>query len=293
MFGRSQLALVAACALWALSFIASKVGLRSTPPFAVVTIRLIMSTACFLAWMAYRRRRFTFRGWRWFGEMVLLSLFGTSLHYGTQTVGLQWTQAANASLYSITGPLSITLIGFLVLGERLTPKKTAGILTAMVGVLVVMGIGTLAAAKFGNHLKGDLLVIASIAMWGIFTVYGKHLSMKADALEVVTIVTAIGAITMLPVGWIEAQRHGFTLAAVTAAGWGALAFLGVGCSFLATLLYFRALEKMESQKVGVYLYLIPPMTYLVSWAYLGETIGWNLLAGSLLVLGGVYLTERG
>jgi drug/metabolite transporter (DMT)-like permease len=59
------------------------------------------------------------------------------------------------------------------------------------------------------------------------------------------------------------------------------------------LLYFLALERTESQKVGVYLYTIPLMTYAAAWLILGETIGWNLGLGSLLVLSGVYLTERG
>ena len=35
------------------------------------------------------------------------------------------------------------------------------------------------------------------------------------------------------------------------------------------------LERAESQKVGVYLYTIPVMTYLTAWLYLGEAIGWD------------------
>jgi len=59
------------------------------------------------------------------------------------------------------------------------------------------------------------------------------------------------------------------------------------------LLYFKALERTESQKVGVYLYTIPPMTYIIASFYLGEKIGANLIVGSLFVLAGVYITENG
>ena len=69
--------------------------------------------------------------------------------------------------------------------------------------------------------------------------------------------------------------------------------LDITCSFLATLLYFFALEKTESQKVGIYLYTIPPMTAVIAALYLKETIGLNLLIGTLAVLFGVYLTEKG
>jgi drug/metabolite transporter (DMT)-like permease len=49
----------------------------------------------------------------------------------------------------------------------------------------------------------------------------------------------------------------------------------------------------ESQKVGVYLYTIPPMTAVVAALYLGEVITPNLVAGAVLVFAGVALTERG
>ena len=87
--------------------------------------------------------------------------------------------------------------------------------------------------------------------------------------------------------------RGFSLAAVHDKGWIAIGFLGAGCTFLATLLYFMALERTESQKVGVYLYTIPPMTAVFAALMLGEHITMNLVVGSLLVMAGVILTERG
>jgi drug/metabolite transporter (DMT)-like permease len=116
---------------------------------------------------------------------------------------------------------------------------------------------------------------------------------EMGAFEVVAMTTIVGAAWMLPVGWAEMHLRGFSLAGITLNGWTAIGFLGVTCSFLATLLYFMALERTESQKVGIYMYTIPPMTYAVAALYLGESIGVNLLAGSVLVLAGVYLTERG
>ena len=85
----------------------------------------------------------------------------------------------------------------------------------------------------------------------------------------------------------------FSLSSVTLEPWLAVAFLGVGCSFLATFLYVTALGMTESQKVGVYLYIIPPMTAVVATFYLGETISANLVLGAVLVIVGVALTERG
>jgi drug/metabolite transporter (DMT)-like permease len=103
----------------------------------------------------------------------------------------------------------------------------------------------------------------------------------------------MGAIYMIPVSLIEIKSTPFSLFSIPAEAWGAIAFLGITCSFLATLFYFYALTGSESQKVGIYLYMIPPITAVIAHFYRGEFIGTNLIIGTLLVLSGVYLTERG
>jgi drug/metabolite transporter (DMT)-like permease len=253
----------------------------------------MISSLCFLVWLLARRKRIAFQGMAWLGRLFLLSLFGTGLHYGIQTIGIQYTTASNASLYAVTGPISITIIAALFLGERITWKKAVGIACAMLGVLLVLGIDTLKNFQLKGNLLGDLLVFASIFMWGIFTVMGKGMTRKISAIELTALVTFMGTLYMLPLGWLEMSRSAFSLSSITLQGWAAVAFLGITCSFLATLLYVLALERTESQKVGVYLYTIPPMTYVVAALYLKETIGLNLLLGSIIVIAGVYLTEKG
>ncbi|MBN2431728.1 MAG: DMT family transporter [Acidobacteria bacterium] len=289
----ARAALLVACLFWAASFVATKVALAAAPPLTVVTLRLLVSAACFAVWFAVRRRRFSpvtrADGWR----LVWLSLFGTGLHYGIQTVGLQYTTASNGSVYAVTGPLTITLLAVIFLGERLTWRKTAGIALALTGVLVVIGVETLLAFDLTGHLLGDLLVFASIFMWGVFTVLGKDTMQRLDALELTARVTFIGAAYMIPASVAEMVARGWSPARLDLGAGAAIAFLGVTCSFLATLLYFFALERTESQKAGVYFYTIPPLTYVMAWLWLGEQIGLNLVMGVLLVLVGVYLTERG
>ncbi len=289
----AKLALVAACLFWAASFIATKVALAIVPPLTVVMVRLAISALCFLIWFLIRGKGISIQSSRDWGMLGILSLFGTGLHYSIQTIGLGYTTASNGSLYAVTGPITITIIAFIFLGEKITLKKSIGIILAIIGVLAVMGIDTILEFDLKGHLLGDLLVLASIFMWGVFTVMGKGMTKKLSALDLTGIVTFMGAVYMLPLGLTEMYRTGFSLSQITLNAWAAIAFLGVTCSFLATLLYFYALERSESQKVGVYLYTIPPMTYIIAGIVLKEHIGLNLLIGSVIVLAGVALTERG
>jgi drug/metabolite transporter (DMT)-like permease len=289
----TRLALLGACVLWAISFVATKIALEVVPPLTVVSLRLLVAAVFFLPLLAFtgRWRRVADRGvlLKLFG----LSLFGAGLHYGFQTVGLQTTNASNASVYVATGPITILLLAVLFLGEKLNSRKVVGIVIAMAGVLMVMGLDTLAGFELDGNLMGDLLVFASIVMWGCFTVFGKKITGELGALTVTAAVTLIGAAWMAPVGWIEIQRTGFSLAGITPVAWLAIAYLGACCNFLAVLLYFTALGHTESQKVGVYLYAIPPMTAVAAALVLAEPITLGLVVGTLLVIGGVALTERG
>jgi drug/metabolite transporter (DMT)-like permease len=289
----AKLALSSACLLWAASFIATKTALTCVPPLTVVTLRLVISSVCFAVWLMLMREKVVFQGWPWLGRLTLLSLFGTGLHYGVQTIGIGYTTASNASLYAATGPLSIAIIAGVFLGERITLKKAIGIGCALIGVLIVQGIGSLRSFDFKGHLLGDVLVFISIVFWGVFTVMGKDMTRRMKAASLTAIVTFMGALYMIPVAWMEIHQRSFSLTAISAEAWGAVAFLGITCSFLATLLYVFALQQTESQKVGVYLYTIPPMSYMIAAIYLKETIGLNLIIGSLVVLTGVYLTEKG
>ncbi len=289
----ASLGLWIACFLWAISFIATKVALEGAPPLSLVALRLLISAGCFALWFWSRGRRIPWPGRKTLGKLFVLSLMGTGLHYGIQTIGLRYTSASNASIYAVTGPISITVIAALWLGERITARKAIGISIALAGVLWVMGWESLREFKLEGHLLGDLLVFGSIMLWAGFTVYGKSLMEERGAMEVIGLTTIIGAVWMIPVALVEMVALGFSPLGMPWEAWSAIGFLGVTCSFMATLLYFMALHATESQKVAVYLYTIPPMTYLAAALYLGERIGLNLIGGSILILGGVYLTEKG
>lgn len=290
---RAKLALILACLFWAISFIATKAALAVIPPLTVVMLRLAVSSLCFLGFWAIRGTSLDFRDSRLLGRLFVLSLFGTGLHYGAQTIGLQYTTASNASLYAVTGPITITVIAALFLRERLTWKKGAGIFFALLGVLMVLGIDTLREFRLAGNVLGDLLVFLSIVMWGVFTVLSKDMTRKLGAVDLTAAVTLMGTLYMIPAGIWEMGKTGFSLGSATVEAWGAVTFLGVTCSFAATLLYIYALQGMDSQKVGVYLYTIPPMTYFFAALYLHEAIGLWLIIGSVVVLAGVFLTERG
>jgi drug/metabolite transporter (DMT)-like permease len=281
-----------ACFFWAISFIASKEAVAIVPPLTVVTIRLGISSLCFFGWFLLSRKLPRWHSPLWFFKLFLLSLCGTSLHYATQTAGLAYTAAANASLYAAMAPITILVTAWLMGQDKFSLRKTFGILLALLGAITVTGWQTILKFELTGSLYGDILVFFSIVLWGLFTVFGKEMIEKTGVLETTALVTFIGFFSMIPLSAYEVHGTLFEWQQITTKAWLAMIFLGVTCSFIATILYFTALKKMESQQVGVFLYTIPPMTSILSSYWLGEVIGVSLVAGSILVLTGVWLTEH-
>jgi drug/metabolite transporter (DMT)-like permease len=291
----AKIALLVACFFWAVSFIAVKVALESTPPtpaLTLVTLRLIVAAFCFIAWYALAGKQIKWGGRGWWLTLLGLSLVGMG-HYSVQTIGLKYTSASKASVFTVTGPISIMLLGRIFLAEKISLRKSIGILIALCGVLIVIWGDTVSVLSEPSILVGDLLVLTSIVMWGMFTVFGKKMTEQQGALQMTGLVTVIGSLWMIPICLGELHQQSFGLAQISGEAWRAILFLGVTCSFLAILLYFLAVERSEAQKVGVYLYTIPPMTAVIAYFYLGESLGVNFFVGSLLVMGGVFLTEKG
>lgn len=291
MSSKARFALLLTCFFWAISFVASKAALEYFPPITIVTLRMIVSSLCFALLFMRKRPQIPYR--KLWPSLLLLTLFGTGLHYTIQTYGLTLTSAANAGVYAITSPITITVIAWVFLKEGLRPLKTLGMMVALLGVLLVIGPDQIMNFSISGHILGDLLVMTSIFMWGIFTVLCKHFGTSLPALSLTAAITFLGTLLMLPAGIWEFISNPEPIRIAPPQAWLAILFLGVTCSFLATLLYLFALKETESQKVGAYLYTIPPMTQLAAFLILGEKIALLSVLGMGLVLSGVWMTEKG
>jgi drug/metabolite transporter (DMT)-like permease len=72
----------------------------------------------------------------------------------------------------------------------------------------------------------------------------------------------------------------------------AIIYLGVFCSIFAYLAWYYALSKTEAGKSAVFLNLIPVFTIIMSF-FIGEIPTLLFLVGTILIIYGVYLTQKG
>jgi drug/metabolite transporter (DMT)-like permease len=221
------------------------------------------------------------------GKSVLLAigLFGGGLHLAFQWLGLHYTTATSATLYLSTAPIFILLLARPLLGERISARQWAGVAVSFCGVALIGTQGRLSLVSFN---VGDALALLSMAFWGAYTVFLRMRHDELDTPEFLTILCAMGLVTMLPwVGWELLHDSTTNLSAM-----GALAVLysAVGSLLLAGAGWTYVVKRLGAPRAGVTMHLMPALTVLLSMIFLGEYPSWYHGAGIALILAGVALS---
>jgi drug/metabolite transporter (DMT)-like permease len=274
---------------WASNIIAGKQALTGFGALALAQLRVlgaaIIFLICFLASGRMPRLQVTPRQWLF---VVAMAVNGIALNQLTFIGGMARTTVAHTGLIVALGPVMVLVIAVVIRLEGLTVWKFAGMMIAFAGV------GILTADKAGQgsggHWLGDLILLASVLVFAIFTILMKEVTNQFDALTLNTLIFGMGAIMMLP---FCARAVAVTnWAALTLEAWWGLAFLVVFGSVISYLLFAYVLTELAASRAAAFNYLQPVIASGLGIWVLSERLTSKVLIGGGLILAGVYLTER-
>jgi drug/metabolite transporter (DMT)-like permease len=285
----ARLAALAAVVLWGISFVATRAALREISPVTLVFTRFALGTALLFALLAVRRRLTAPPRSAW-PALVSMGFIGVFVHQMLQAHGLELTTAVHAGWLIGLIPIWAALLAAAFLRERFGVRKIAGLLLGFLGAALVVTRGDPSAGLLSlPSARGDLLILASTLNWAIYSVVGRGTLARLGSARATAFAMLAGWLMLLPffvfrAGWNEYP-------ALSASGWGAVLFLGIGCSGLGYLFWYAALERLETSRVASFLYLEPLVTLAAAVALLGEPVQATTVAGGVLVLAGVSLVQ--
>jgi drug/metabolite transporter (DMT)-like permease len=274
--------------MWSVNYVAAKVALAHFDPFTLVAFRFEVAGAIMLAiYFAQKRRVPMQRRHVW--TFAYLAFFGVVLNQGLFTIGLNYTSSAHSAIIVAMDPILILALARAMGIESLTPGKVIGVGLAFVGIVILeTEHGSPAHSPL---LLGDLISFGGAIGFSIYAVFAKRIAEEYDAVALNTFNCVAAAIVFLPV----AVRQGIHLdwKGVTWAGWVGMCYMAIFSSVAAYLIFYWALRHMDPSRVAVINYLQPILVILLAAAFLSEPMTRHLLAGTAMVLMGVYLAERG
>jgi drug/metabolite transporter (DMT)-like permease len=273
------------CLLWSFAFIAGKIGVTSCPPLILLTARFSLAGLLILGISALRGEAWQL-SWRDAGVFTILGLANNALYLGLGYTGLKSVSAGLGGLIVSANPVFTAALAALFLGEALTWRKVTGLLLGIAGVALIvwhrMSVGT-------DSPHGILFTFASLASIVAGTILFKLLAPKGSLWVGNGIQNLAGGLALLPLAFTFADVKDI----VPSSGlFGAFAFLVLGGSILAYLLWFHLLKVCGATAASAYHFLMPPLGMLFAFLVLGEHLEFRDLLGIVPVTLGIYLVTR-
>lgn len=283
--GLGVLLALLATVVWSGSFVATRGMADSIPPVQAVFWRWTIATvavAPFAARQAWRQRALIRKH---FGYIALATLFGVTL-YNTlvHQAGLT-TSASNMGMIMAASPVVMALYARLG-GERLGARRTFGLVLAALGVLLLVGKGSI---RF-DFAAGDLWMFGAALSFATYSALLKRKPAELGGLAFLLTTFVLGALMLAPAYAVSVGvQGGFQVTPSTA---GMLLYVGVFSSAVAFFAWNRAVSIIGAARAGVVYYLQPVCVAGLGLLLLGETTGPAQLLCMALILGGVGLGAR-
>lgn len=273
--------------IWGCTFVNSKILiLHGMTPEEIFTVRFIIAYFCI--WFFSPKKLFA-DNWRDEARMILLGLTGGSLYFVTENTAIGLTYVNNVSFIVCTAPLIATLLAVAFIRDvHATWKIIPASVLALLGVALVIFNG-----HFVLHLSpaGDSLALCASICWAVYSLLLRGVSDRYGAVFITRKVFFYGLITMLP--FFALKPWTFPLDKFSEpAIWGNLLFLGFVASFLCFFLWSWVTKHIGALKTANYVYLNPISTVVVSAIFLNEPMTPMAIAGSLLILFGVFIANN-
>lgn len=273
--------------LWAGNSIVARSVNGTVGPFTLAFVRWSGASLVLLpfAWPSLRREWPVIR--RHAGMIAVLGLLGVAAFNAFLYSGLQETTATNALLLQAGIPAFVVVFERLIFGVKAKAAQIAGVTLSTLGVMAIVFKGEPSALLQLNFGTGDALVLCSVIVWALYTVFlRKKPAVSAISFLAVTFLIGVAAMAPLAAGeWLSGMRPVWSMKLGLA-----FAYVALLPSLVSYAIYNSAAEKVGSVRAGQTITLMPLFGAFLSAALLGESLHPYHFAGMAFIVAGIGLT---
>lgn len=275
--------------IWGLNFVAMKIALREFTPFQLGTWRYVFAVLPLLFFVRPPALRFSWvlaSGLAQLGQFAFLFM---ALRHGMT--------AALASVLMQTQVFFTTLLGVVVLHEKLSGPMRVGLLFAAIGLACFVANLLGGDATGSVTLAGLALNLIAASMWALANLVARRAQIaqpKYDALQLVVWMSLVPILPFAVLSWVfDPVETRWSWVHASAQAWGAVAYLGWFATVLAYALWTWLLKRHPTSKVAPFSLAVPLVGLIAGIALLGEHVTAWQWAGSACVLSACIATMLG
>jgi drug/metabolite transporter (DMT)-like permease len=276
----TPLELVVLGATWGASFLFMRVAANDFGAIALVEVRLALGALVLFPFLWSARSRFPPKLWP---KLALIGAINSALPFMLFAWGAQRAPAGiGAIANAMTVPFT-ALIAFLFFGERIGVWRSLALAIGFAGVVVLASDRTAGVNVTWATAAGTT---ASL-LYGVgINLARRHLTgLPPAALASAT----LGCAALLTLPFAVAQRP---RTSIPLESWASAATLGVLCTGLAFVAYYRLIARIGASRTSTVTYLIPLFGVVWAWLILGEAVTLSMAAAGAMILSSVALAQR-
>jgi drug/metabolite transporter (DMT)-like permease len=280
--------LVLMAVLWAGAFPATRILLEGMGVLTATFIRFWWAALVLVLLVVARDGalpRLAARDWVRVVALALVGVVGYNLCFN---LGMARVEASRAALIVPTNPAVTAVLAWLVLREPMGPARALGIALCVAGALWVLCRGDPSALLALDFSAGEWLLVACVFLWSVYTLMGRVALARVPPLVLTAYALLVGGALLAVPAAFEPQ----SLRAVPWQSWAALAYLVPFATVLPFIWFWQGVHAIGAARASQFINLCPPVAVAESIVLLGEPFTPALLVGTVLVVAGLYLTNR-
>jgi len=268
--------------IWSSTWLAIKIGLKGAPIFTSIAVRMLIATTIVALIMRLRRIPLP-RDTRFVRLGVFLGFFHIVLPYTLVYYGEQHIASGLASVIYAILPLIVAVLARFMLGNRLTPRKLAGIAAGISGVAVIFS-DSLSIGR--EQALATLAVLGSVTAASVGSVATKKWSHADHPVASLLIPFATATVFSTLMALVAERVNPFTFNLTT---WGSIVYLAAVGSVSAFSLFFYVVQRVDITIVSYQTFIIPILAVLLGRVVLDEHVSPRVGVGAAMILVGIAL----
>lgn len=261
--------------IWGMNWVVMKTANTFFPPITFVAYRFLFGALVLLSvwfWLHLPLPKKKYWPWIFLTGILQMGLNNIAAQTSMLTLGAGMVSVLNYSM-----PVFAAVMAHFLLGERLTWRKGAGIVLAIVGMAVLMDV----------HAGGDVTAICigllSAVFWGLASIFVKLKLADVNPISLTTWQMVCASLSLLAYTAVVPQGE---------VVWNAesvlcLIYNGILASALAFFLWSWILQHIEVSKAAVAVLAVPVVGVVGGILCLGEPMTLHIFFGMLMIMAGI------
>ncbi|HEY0868652.1 MAG TPA: DMT family transporter [Fimbriimonas sp.] len=268
---------------WAFNFVALKSLYAQMTPPAVSLVRFAAMYLVLIAICAARREPLALPKEHRF-RILLAGFISMGAYMVLFLEGMSSTSASEGAIVLATAPVFTFVMACAVKQERFSVAALAAAVVAFVGVALVI-LGGAGAPSSGGSLKGNLIILASAAVWASSVVVMKPVLVDVSPLRMLTLSMPAGLLALIPYGGVAVVQTDYS--AIDLRGWLMFGHVAILSGVVAFLCFYEGIRKVGASTATLYQFFVPPTTVFFAWLAFGEKIAPLQAVGLAVIIVGV------